>query len=69
MSADVRPLIRLSVNVVVEQDGRREQATAAAAPGGLSFFLEQDRALGFAREAVRQALVSLEADDRRPPAP
>jgi TldD protein len=34
MSADVRPLIRLSVSVVVEQDGRREQATAAAARAG-----------------------------------
>jgi TldD protein len=62
MSADVRPLIRLSVSVVVEQDGRREQAgSGGGARRGLSFFLEDDRALGFAREAVRQALVNLEA--------
>jgi len=62
MSADVRPLIRLSVSVVVEQDGRREQAhSGGGARRALDYFLEDDRALGFAREAVRQALVSLEA--------
>ena len=62
MSADVRPLIRMNVSVVVEQDGRREQAhSGGGARRELSYFLEEDRALGFAREAVRQALVSLEA--------
>ncbi|WP_295541685.1 metalloprotease TldD [uncultured Thiohalocapsa sp.] len=62
MSADVRPLIRLSVSVVVEDDGRREQASSGGgARRDLSYFLEDDRALDFAREAVRQALVSLEA--------
>jgi TldD protein len=62
MSADVRPLIRCNVSVVVEQDGRREQAhSGGGARRDLSFFLEHDRALGFAREAVRQALVNLEA--------
>ena len=62
MSADVRPLIRLSVSVVVEEDGRREQASSGGgARRDLSYFLQEDRALGFAREAVRQALVSLEA--------
>jgi TldD protein len=64
MSADVRPLIRLNVNVVVEQDGRREQGhSGGGARQALSFFVDQDRALGYAREAVRQALVSLEAGD------
>jgi len=62
MSADVRPLIRLNVNVVVEQDGRREQGhSGGGARRELGWLLEGDRALGFAREAVRQALVSLEA--------
>jgi TldD protein len=62
MSADVRPLIRLNVSVVVEQDGRREQShSGGGARRDLGFFLEDDRALDFAREAVRQALVSLEA--------
>ncbi|HBG94715.1 MAG TPA: metalloprotease TldD [Chromatiaceae bacterium] len=62
MSADVRPLVRLNVNIVAEQDGRREQGhSGGGARQELNFFLEQDRALGYAREAVRQALVSLEA--------
>ena len=64
LSADVRPLIRFNVNVIVEQDGRREQGSSGG--GGRSsygFFLEEDRAVEYAREAVRQALVNLEAVD------
>jgi TldD protein len=63
MSADIRPLVRLNVNVVVEQDGRREQGhSGGGARRDLSMFLEDGRALGIAREAVRQALVSLDAE-------
>jgi TldD protein len=62
LSADVRPLIRLSVAVVVEENGRREQAhSGGGARLDLGWMLAEDRALGFAREAVRQALVNLEA--------
>ena len=64
LAADVRPLIRLNVSVVAEQGARREQASAGG--GGrydYRYFLEEGRALGYAREAVRQALVSLEAED------
>ncbi|HHI82690.1 MAG TPA: metalloprotease TldD, partial [Rhizobiales bacterium] len=64
LAADIRPLVRCNVNVIVEQNGRREQAGAGGgARGSLDFFLQQDRALGYAREAVRQALVNLEAVD------
>ena len=62
LAADVRPLVRCNVTVIAEQDGRREQASSGG--GGRSdygFFLEEDRARGYAREAVRQALVNLEA--------
>ena len=62
LAADVRPLVRCNVMAIVEQDGRREQGTAGG--GGrtdYSFFLEDGRGLGFAREAVRQALVNLDA--------
>ena len=62
LAADVRPLVRCNVTVTVEQDGRREQASSGG--GGRSdyaFFIEQDRAKGYAREAVRQALVNLDA--------
>ena len=62
-SADVRPLVRLNVSVIVEHNGRREQAGAGG--GGrydYSYFHEQDRAEGYAREAVRRALVNLESE-------
>ena len=62
LSADVRPLVRMNVSVIAESQGRREQGFAGG--GGRSdyqFFITQDRALFYAREAVRQALVNLEA--------
>lgn len=59
-SADVRPLVRANVSVIVEEKGRREQGSSG---GGGRFaytqFLEQDLAISFAREAVRQAVVNL----------
>ena len=62
LAGDVRPLVRLSVSVIVEQHGRREQGSSGGgARVGYDWFLDQDRALGHAREAVRQALVNLEA--------
>ncbi len=63
-SADVRPLVRLNVSVIAEDGDRREQgASGGGARRGLDYFIEQDRALGFAREAVRLALMNLEATD------
>lgn len=62
LAADVRPLVRLSVSVVVEENGRREQGSSGGgARLDYRYFVEQDRALSYAREAVRQALVNLEA--------
>jgi len=64
LSADVRPLVRMNVSVIAEHNGRREQGSAGG--GGrvsYDYFLQEDRAMGFAREAVRQALVNLEATD------
>jgi TldD protein len=64
LAADVRPLVRMNVTVIAEQNGRREQGSAGG--GGrfaMSWFGEQDRAGEYAREAVRQALVNLEAVD------
>ena len=62
LAADVRPLVRFNVSVIVEQDGRREQGYAGA--GGrftLPELVHGDKPLQLAREAVRQALVNLEA--------
>ena len=62
LAADVRPLVRFNVSVIVEQDGRREQGYAGA--GGritLPELVAADKPIALAREAVRQALVNLEA--------
>ena len=62
MAADVRPLIRLNVSVIMEQDGQREQGySGGGARADLSYFIDSDRPMDFAREAVRQAAVQLEA--------
>ncbi len=62
LAADVRPLVRFNVSVIIEHNGRGERGSAGG--GGRTdyrYFLEQDRAMEFAREAVRQAQVNLEA--------
>lgn len=64
LASDVRPLVRCSVQVIAEQNGRREQGSAGGgARSTMEFLLQEDRAAGYAREAVRQALVNLEAID------
>ncbi len=62
LAADVRPLVRLSVNVIAERNGRRE--TGSAGGGGRYGYREllaNGRARTFVREAVRQALVNLDS--------
>ncbi len=64
LAADIRPLVRMSVTVIAERAGRREQGSSGG--GGrysFDYFQQQERGLGYAREAVRQALVNLEAVD------
>mgnify|MGYP003633878377 CR=1 FL=1 len=62
LAADIRPLIRLNISVILEQDGRREQGYAGGgARTGLNYFLDGDIPMGFASEAVRQAIVQMEA--------
>ena len=61
LAADVRPLVRLSVTVIVEQNGRREVGSAGGGGRfGLAYF---DDALitSYVDDAVRQALVNLES--------
>ncbi len=61
LGADVRPLVRLSLQVIVEQDGRREQGSAGGG-GRFDYAYFTDEVLGdYARKAVDQALVNLEA--------
>lgn len=66
LAADIRPLVRLSVSVLVEQNGKREYGGAGG--GGrvsLDWFFQnykgEQRAVHYTKEAVRQALVNLTA--------
>lgn len=62
MVADIRPLVSINVTVQVAENGRRESARSGG--GGrvsYNYFLEKDRALEYARKAVKEALVNLEA--------
>jgi TldD protein len=64
LAADVRPLVRMNVTVIVEENGRREQGSMGG--GGRSdyrYFIDQKRALEYGKEAVRQALVNLDAEE------
>ena len=72
LAADIRPLVRLSVSVLVEENGKRERGSSGMGGRyGLNFFLEPhivngemvgyNRAEYLAKEAVRMALVNLGA--------
>lgn len=63
MTADIRPLVRANVSVIVERNGQTESATAGG--GGrfnLDFFLDGGKAQEYAEEAVRKALINLDAE-------
>lgn len=61
-ATDIRPLVRMNVSVIVESNGRRERGNAG---GGrrmdYRYFQDNNLAVSYAREAVRLALVNLEA--------
>jgi TldD protein len=62
LAADVRPLVRMNVNVIAERNGRRESGTAGGGGRyGYRELLANGRAHAFAREAVRAALVNLDS--------
>jgi len=61
MAADVRPLVRVSLQVIVEENGHREQGVAG---GGGRFnyaYFTDDVLRDYAAKAVHQALVNLGA--------
>lgn len=68
LAADIRPLIRLSISVLVEQAGKRERASSGGGcRGDYTFFYQTDAKHGmryidfYTQEAVRLALVNLSA--------
>ena len=61
MAADVRPLVRVSIQVIAEQNGRREQGSAG---GGGRFdynYFSDEMLQDYAQKAVHQAIVNLDA--------
>lgn len=59
---DARPLVRLNISVVVEQNGKRETGSAGGGGRfGLDRMLEGDEPERLTREAVRIALLNLDA--------
>lgn len=63
LSGDVRPLIRLNVNVIVEEDGRIEKGGAGGGGRfGYEYFLNDGMAMSYVDEAIEHALINLKAD-------
>src|SRR4029077_177755 len=61
LAADVRPLVRMSVQVIAEQDGRREQGSSGGG-GRTDYSHFTDEVLKeYADRAVDQALINLES--------
>lgn len=61
LAADIRPLVRASISVIVEQNGVREQGSAGGG-GRFDFSGLTDEVLcSYARDAVHQAVINLDA--------
>jgi TldD protein len=65
LAADLQPLSRLSVSVIVEEDGKGRQIGSFGGGGRVewSYFFDQDRWKDYAMRAARQALTNLDAGD------
>ena len=68
LATDIRPLVRFSCSVLIEKQGKRERGSAGG--GGrfdLDYFTDtqegEAKAFAYAREAVRQAVVNIDAID------
>lgn len=61
MAADVRPLVRIGIQVIAEQNGRREQGSSGGG-GRFDYSYFSDEVLqSYAQKAVHQAIVNLDA--------
>ncbi len=63
LSGDVRPLVRLNVNVIVEEDGKIEKGgSGGGGRFGYEYFLNDGMAMSYVEEAIEQALINLKSD-------
>lgn len=61
LNGDIRPLVRVSLQVIVESNGRREQGSAGGGGRFAYDYFSDDVLQRYAQEAVHQATVALEA--------
>jgi TldD protein len=60
MNADIRPLVRLSVTVIIESNGKREQGSAGGGRFDYGHF-DDEMLHRYAAQAVHQAVTNLDA--------
>ncbi len=62
LAADIRPLVRLNVSVILEENNRREQGYAGGGSrSSLDYFMDNTIAIDLAKEAIRLAAIQLKA--------
>jgi len=63
LSADIRPLVRLNINVIVEENGKIEKGgSGGGGRFGYEYFLKDGMAMSYVDEAIEQALINLKAE-------
>ena len=63
LCGDIRPLVRLNINIIVEEDGRIEKGgSGGGGRFGYEYFLNNGMAESYIDEALEQALINLRAD-------
>jgi TldD protein len=61
LAADVRPLVRVSITVIMVENGKREQGYAGGGGRYEYGYFTDERLMQYAKDAVHQASVNLEA--------
>ena len=63
LCGDIRPLVRLNINIIVEENGRIEKGgSGGGGRFGYEYFLNDAMAMSYIDEALEQALLNLEAE-------
>jgi len=63
LCGDIRPLVRLNINIIVEENGRIEKGgSGGGGRFGYAYFLNNGMAMSYIDEALEQALLNLEAE-------